>query len=106
MEQLYLNSMESALDSFCRYRDSGSESSYWDGVAEFRCMMKAYLSLQGSSTPDYLSCNIVYGEMLHDPENVKENISSLIEALDLLIQEDTRMTGFLRIYELRNLLIY
>lgn len=106
VQRLYTSSLTASLESFRQYAETGAQSSYWDGVAEFRCFMKAYLVLHDGSTPDYLACNIVYGQMLSDPQSVQETMPALVEALGLLTREQTCQTGFLRISELANLLTH
>lgn len=103
MEQLCQNSAAAALEAFKGYASSGDAYRYWDGVAEFRCFMKAYLYLHdGHSDPDYLYCNELYGQMTLYPEGVMANVEDLITALEYLSQDYTDPNGYHHIASLNN----
>ena len=106
LELLQDSSLLQARQSFEAFALSGQQSEYWDGVANFRCFMQAYLILCDGSTADYLACNRVYGRMLLNPERVQENMDGLCHALGLLCDDKSEINGFLRMSELANALDY
>lgn len=103
LEAMCQSSVTAALESFRAYRDSGNESNYISGVAEFRTYMTAYLCLlEEGSTADYIWCNILYGDMTLNPEKVKAHIPELVEALEYLVEDYDHPNGFNLINELNN----
>lgn len=103
LEAMCKSSVTAALDHFREYGENGNESDYMAGVAEFRTYMTSYLCMaDGESDTDYVWCNILYGDMILDPENVKEHISELVDALGYLAEDYDHPNGFNRINELNN----
>ncbi len=73
------------------------------GVAEFRTYMTAYLCLlDGRSNTDYIWCNILYGDMILNPENAKAHMSELVAALEYLVEDYDHPNGFHLINALNN----
>ena len=107
MASLCQGSVCQSLENFKEYSARGDDSLYIYGVAEFRSFMNAYLCLNDhSSDPEYLYCNIVYGEMALNPEKVQANMQGIMEALAILAEDYTDPNGYIRLNELGNLLRY
>ena len=98
MEAICQSSVDSAFAHFATFERLQNESDYISGVAEFRSFMTAYLFLSDNEADtNYIWCNIVYGEMILHPENVKENIADLVNALNYLKIDYTHPNGYNRI---------
>ena len=97
------SSVNAAMEHFENYQSNGSEAEYISGVAEFRAYMTTYLCLTDEpSDADYTWCNILYGYMTMKPEEVKANISDLIDALEYLAEDYDHPNGFNLINALNN----
>ena len=97
------SSVNAAMEHFENYQSNGSEAEYISGVAEFRAYMTTYLCLTDEpSDADYTWCNILYGYMTMKPEEVKANISDLIDALEYLAENYDHPNGFNLINALNN----
>lgn len=97
-------SVYAALEHFEEYSATAKESDYIAGVAEFRTYMRAYLVLVGESDTNYIWCNILYGDMILNPEKVKAHIPELVDALEYLAEDYDHPNGFHLINTLNNLL--
>ena len=107
MVSLCQGSVCQSLENFKEYSAKGDDYLYTYGAAEFRSFMNAYLCLNyNSSDPEYLYCNIIYGEMVLSPEKVQANMQGVIEALAILAEDYTDPTGYIRLNELGNFLRY
>ena len=107
MVSLCQGSVCQSLENFKEYSVQGDDCLYIYGVAEFRSFMNVYLSLNDDSgNPEYLYCNIIYGEMVLNPEKVQANIQGVIEALAILAEDYTDPNGYIRLNVLGNLLRY
>lgn len=105
MVDLCQGSVRRSLESFKEYAATGDDSLYTNAVAEFRSFMNARLYLNdNASDPEYLYCNIIYGEMTLNPEKVQANMQELTEALTILAEDHTDPNGYIRLNELGNLL--
>ena len=103
LEVMCKSSISAALEHFTNYNSNGKESDYIAGVAEFRTYMTAYLCLEdGESNTDYIWCNILYGDMILNPEKVKVHISELVVALEYLAEDYSHPNGFNLINALNN----
>ena len=97
------SSVNAAMEHFENYQSNGNEAEYISGVAEFRAYMTTYLCLTDEpSDADYTWCNILYGYMTMKPEEVKANISDLIDALEYLAENYDHPNGFNLINALNN----
>ncbi|MBQ3605381.1 MAG: hypothetical protein II990_03920 [Muribaculaceae bacterium] len=97
------SSVNAAMEHFENYQSNGNEAEYISGVAEFRAYMTTYLCLTDEpSDADYTWCNILYGYMTMKPEEVKANISDLIDALEYLAEDYDHPNGFNLINALNN----
>ena len=97
------SSVNAALEHFEEYETNKEEADYIAGVAEFRTYMTAYLRLEdGASDADYTWCNILYGDMILNPEKVKAHISELVDALEYLAEDYDHPNGFNLINVLNN----
>ena len=97
------SSVNAAMEHFENYQSNGSKAEYISGVAEFRAYMTTYLCLTDEpSDADYTWCNILYGYMTMKPEEVKANISDLIDALEYLAEDYDHPNGFNLINALNN----
>ena len=104
MADLCQGSICRSLESFKEYSVNGDDSLYTYGVAEFRCFMNAYRYLNDhSSDPEYLYCNVIYGEMALNPQKVQANMQEIVEALAILADDYTDPNGYIRLNELGNL---
>ena len=56
----------------------------------------------GASDTDYTWCNILYGDMILNPEKVKAHISELVDALEYLAEDYDHPNGFALINVLNN----
>ena len=97
------SSVNAALEHFEKYETNKKESDYIAGVAEFRTYMTAYLCLEdGKGNAEYTWCNILYGDMILNPEKVKEHIPELADALEYLSEDYDHPNGFNLINVLNN----
>lgn len=97
------SSVNAAMEHFENYQSNRNEVEYISGVAEFRAYMTTYLCLTDEpSNADYTWCNILYGYMTMKPEEVKANISDLIDALEYLAEDYDHPNGFNLINALNN----
>lgn len=107
MVDLCQGSVCRSLESFKEYSAKGDNYLYIYGVAEFRSFMDAYRYLNDNpNDPEYLYCNIIYGEMALNAEKVQANMQGVIEALAILAEDYTDPNGYIRLNELGNLLRY
>ena len=109
MVDLCQTSAHQSLENFKKYSAKGEDYLYTYGVAEFRSFMDAYLYLNDNvSDTEYTYCNIIYGEMVLNPERlqVQVNMQKLIEALEILAEDYTDPNGYIRLNELGNHLRY
>ncbi len=107
MVNLCQASVYQSLESFKEYSTKGDDYLYIYGVAEFKSFMNAYHYLNNNiGNPEYLYCNIIYGEMALNPERVQENMQGVIKALAILAEDYTDPNGYIRLNELGNLLRY
>lgn len=105
MVDLCQGSVCRSLENLKEYSANGDDSLYTYGVAEFRSFMNAYLQLiENVTDPEYLYCNIIYGEMALNPEKVQASMQEVIEALTILADDYTDPTGYIRLNELGHLL--
>ena len=103
LEVMCKSSINAALEHFEEYETNKKEADYIAGVAEFRTYMTAYLCLEdGASDTDYTWCNILYGDMILNPEKVKAHISELVDALEYLAEDYDHPNGFNLINVLNN----
>lgn len=92
-----------ALEKFTSYSETGEESDYIGGVAEFRSFMTAYLFLNDNvGNAEYTWCNTVYGDMLLHPEKVQADVQGLIDALEYLSKDYDDLNGFHLIHAYSN----
>ena len=104
MADLCQGSICRSLESFKEYSVNGDDYLYTYGVAEFRSFMSAYLYLNdNSSDPEYLDCNVIYGDMALNPQKVQANMQEIVEALAILADDYTDRNGYIRLNELANL---
>ena len=97
------SSVNAAMEHFENYQSNGNEAEHISGVAEFRAYMTTYLCLTDEpSDAEYLWCNTLYGYMTLKPEEVKTNISDLIDALEYLAENYDHPNGFNLINALNN----
>ena len=97
IEQLCRHTIHTALEDMKGYAETGEESRYYSGVAEFRAFMQIYYGLKGETIPEYLYCNEVYGLMLNQPQKVQENVHKLIPALEALANDYTDLNGYMEL---------
>ena len=102
LEVMCKSSVNAALEHFEEYEASKGDEDYIAGVAEFRTYMTAYLCLEDESNTDYIWCNILYGDMILNPEKVKAHIPELIDALEYLAEDYDHPNGFNLINALNN----
>ena len=95
LEVMCKSSINAALKHFEEYKANKGESDYIAGVAEFRTYMTAYLCIEdGKGNTEYTWCNILYGDMILNPEKVKEHIPELTDALEYLAEDYDHPNGF------------
>ena len=103
MESLCECSAAMALEKFTSYSETGKESDYIGGVAEFRSFMTAYLFLNDNvGNAEYTWCNTVYGDMVLSPEKVQNDVQGLINALGYLSKGYDDPNGYLLIHAYSN----
>lgn len=102
LEVMCKSSVNAAWERFKEYEIHKEESDYIAGVAEFRTYMTVYLCLEEESNADYIWCNILYGDMICNPEKVKAHISELVAALEYLAEDYDHPYGFSLINTLNN----
>lgn len=103
LEVMCKSSITAALEHFQGFETNQKEADYIAGVAEYRTYMTAYLCLaDGVSDTNYNWCNILYGDMMLNPEKVKTHISELVEALKYLAEDYDHPNGFNLINALNN----
>ena len=92
-----------ALEKFTSFSETGEESDYIGGVAEFRSFMTAYLFLNDNvGNAEYTWCNAVYGDMILYPEKVQADVQGLIDALEHLSKDYDDLNGFHLIHAYSN----
>lgn len=107
LEAMCNSSVNAALEHFEEYEINKNEAHYIAGVAEFRTYMTAYLCIEdGKGNAEYTWCNILYGDMILNPEKMKGHISELINALEYLAEDYDNPNGFNLINMLNNKLKY
>lgn len=107
MASLCQGSVCQSLENFRDYSAKGDDYLYTYGVAEFRSFINVYLCLNDDpGNPEYLYCNIIYGEMVLNPEKVQENMQEVIKALAILAEDYTDPNGYICLNELGNILRY
>lgn len=102
LEVMCKSSVNAALEHFEEFETGKDEADYIAGVAEFRTYMAAYLCLEDESNTDYIWCNILYGDMILNPEKVKAHIPDLVDALEYLAEDYDNPNGFNLINALNN----
>ena len=102
LEVMCKSSVNAALEHFEEYEADKDEADYIAGVAEFRTYMIAYLCFKDESNTDYIWCNILYGDMILNPEKVKAHIPELVDALEYLAKDYNHPNGFNLINALNN----
>ena len=97
-----------AYAHFAAYQETGEESDYWYGVAAFRSFAQAYHLLVEGTNKDtnYLFCNEVYGQLVLSPGDGRAHSSELVAVMEILAQDVEDENGYLRMSELRNLLLH
>ena len=106
LEDLCRYGAAASLAGFEKYAETGDGSEYIYAVADFNVFMKAWLALEGESSPEYTWCNSVYGSMVLEPEHVQENMDKLLEAMRLISADYTDPNGYIKMSELNNVLAY
>ena len=97
--------VHSSLEAFCRYAETGSESDYINGLADYNLFLSMVFRLGDSYAYQFkLDCNRLYGSMIIAPEKVQENIDALINILEMLDADLNNPNAYLRMNELNNLL--
>ena len=95
LEVMCKSSISDALEHFKEYETNRKDADYIAGVAEFRTYMTAYLCLKDvAGNTDYIWCNILYGDMILNPEKIKEHIDELVEALECFSDDYDNPNGF------------
>lgn len=104
--QLAQWSATNAYTSFVEYQERGDESSYWNGVAEFKSFQNAYHALtEGTNkATNYTFCNEVYADLVFAPENCQKQIEKIVEVMELLSLDVQDENGYIGMSELRNVL--
>lgn len=103
MELLCASSAHSAREHFADFAQRGSDSAYWQGVADFRCYMTGYLLLYGSGG-DYLECSELYGNLVFEKERVSPYVEQLRKVMRLLSEDHDDFNAFLEMDILNNLI--
>ena len=102
LEVMCKSSVNAALEYFEEFETGKDEADYIAGVAEFRTYMTVYLCLEDESNTGYIWCNILYGDMILNPEKVKAHIPELVDALEYLAEDYDHPNGFNLINALNN----
>ena len=94
-----------SLEAFRRYAETGSESDYINGLADYNLFLSMAFRLEDSEMNKCRTdCNRLYGSMIITPEKVQENIDALINILEMLDADIDNPNAYLRMNELNNLL--
>ncbi|MBQ6933050.1 MAG: hypothetical protein IJN37_01545 [Clostridia bacterium] len=94
-----------SLEAFRRYAETGSESDYINGLADYNLFLSMAFRLEDSEMNNCKTdCNRLYGSMIITPEKVHENIDALINILEMLDTDLNNPNAYLRMNELNNLL--
>ena len=97
--------VHSSLEAFRRYAETGSESDYINGLADYNLFLSMAFRLEDSEMNKCKTdCNRLYGSMIIAPEKVQENIDALINILEMLDADIDNPNAYLRMNELNNLL--
>jgi len=97
--------VHSSLEAFRRYAETGSESDYINGLADYNLFLSMVFRLEDSEMNKCKTdCNRLYGSMIITPEKVQENIDALINILEMLDADLNNPNAYLRMNELNNLL--
>lgn len=97
-----------SCSQFVQYQSGGGVRHYWDGTAAFRSFQQAYRSAyQGTNqSANFLICDEVYGYLLTGPDSFQPYLPDLVDAMTLLSNDITDLTGHARMLELRNALAH
>jgi len=97
--------VHSSLEAFRKYAETGSESDYINGLADYNLFLSMVFRLEDSEMNKCKTdCNRLYGSMIITPEKVQENIDALINILEMLDADLNNPNAYLRMNELNNLL--
>ena len=104
--QLAQWSVTNAYTSFVEYQERGDESSYWNGVAEFKSFQNAYhiLTEGTNKATNYTFCNEVYADLVFAPETCQNQIQKIVEVMELLSLDVQDENGYIGMSQLRNVL--
>ena len=97
-----------AYTQFLEYEKNGHESDYWYGVGDFRAFQQAYSLMTQDTNKSTNShyCNDFYGYLVLSPEECQSHISEVVEVLNILAKNVEDENGYIRMFELENLLKY
>ena len=94
-----------SLEAFRRYAETGSESDYINGLADYNLFLSMVFRLEDSYAYQFkLDCNILYGSMLLSREKIDANMNALIDVLEMIDADIDNPNAYLRMNELNNLL--
>ena len=93
---------------FLEYQEHGRESAYWYGVADFRAFQNAYslLTQDTNKSTNRTYCNDFYGYLVLSPDECQTHISEVVKVMNILAKDVEDENGYIRMFELRNLLKY
>lgn len=97
-----------AYARFSEYAEGEDESAYWYGVSAFYTFEQAYhlLTEDTNKHDNYTFCHEVYGHLVIDFEKSQSYMTELVDVMKTLSQNVEDETGYIKMLELRNLLVH
>ncbi len=106
IEQLAQYGAYNACAKFMDFEKSEDESDYWSGVSNFHTFQTSYFLLveDTNKRSNFTFCNEVYGKLTNKPEETQQYISEIIEVMQILSEDVSDENGYMKMFELGNLL--
>lgn len=106
MEDFCTSAAYAAKERFADFAHYGSDTNYWQGVAEFRRFMQAYHLLMEDRQGNYLECNELYSNLLFEKERVVLYVEELRRVCRMLSEDFNDINAFHEMDKLNNLIAY
>ena len=91
-----------AYESFQRYAETGKESDYMNGAAEFHTFTQIFCHVMRTDSFEQAACNEVYAYMTISPDKVKAHMEELLDALEILSQDCYHANGYQKLSNLEH----
>lgn len=97
-------SAKAAYKHFVDYQQRGDDSSYWQGVADFRSFEQSYrlLVCDTNRQTDYDVCDQVYARLVFYPESSQAHIQEIVDVMKALSEDITDKNAYINMDTLRH----